>query len=368
MIDLHVLQILWWVLIGTLLIGFALTDGFDMGVGMLLPFVGKTDGERRVAVNAVGATWEGNQVWFITAGGATFAAWPVVYATAFSGFYIALLLVLFALFFRPVGFDYRNKLQSRAWRGFWDWGIFAGSFVPALVFGVAFGNLLQGVPFAIDADHRISYHGNFFQLLNPFALLSGVLSVTMLLAHGAAFLNVKTEGAVRERGRKVQIVASLLGAVLFVLAGVWVDRALPGLRHAADGSIQQGPGYWMENYRATAWTWAAPALGIAGALFSALAGWRRFGRVAFIGSGLAITGVIFTAGASMFPFVMPSSFDLAHSLTIWNASSSQLTLQIMLFAVIIFLPLILAYTTWVYRVMRGRISEQHIERNSASMY
>ncbi|WP_091908014.1 cytochrome d ubiquinol oxidase subunit II [Chitinasiproducens palmae] len=366
--DLTTLQVIWWLLIGVLLIGFALTDGFDMGVGILLPFVGRRDGERRVVVNTVGATWEGNQVWFITAGGATFAAWPVVYATAFSGFYVALLLVLFSLFFRPVGFDYRNKLNDRRWRSFWDWGIFAGSFVPALVFGVAFGNLLQGVPFAIDIDHRASYHGTFWQLLNPFALLAGVLSVTMLVAHGGAFLAVKAEGKVAERGRRVQIVASLLTAVLFVAAGVWVALALPGLRMTASGAPERGVGYWMTNYGLNAWAWAAPAVGTAGALLAACAAWGRRERSAFVACGLSITGIIFTAGVSMFPFIMPSSLDLAHSLTIWNATSSQRTLQIMLFAVIVFLPLILIYTTWVYRVMRGRVSEQHIEQNSASMY
>lgn len=190
--DYATLKLIWWLLVGVLLIGFAVTDGFDMGATALLPFLGKTDDERRIIVNTVGATWEGNQVWLITAGGAMFAAWPLVYAASFSGFYFAMLLVLFALFFRPVGFDYRSKRPDPRWRAGWDWGLFVGGFVPALVFGVAFGNLLQGVPFQFDSDLRVTYYGGFWALLNPFALLCGLVSLTMLVAHGAAFIKMKT--------------------------------------------------------------------------------------------------------------------------------------------------------------------------------
>lgn len=177
--DYATLKLIWWLLVGVLLIGFALTDGFDMGATALLPFLGKTDDERRIVINTVGATWEGNQVWLITAGGAMFAAWPLVYAASFSGFYFAMLLVLFALFFRPVGFDYRSKRTDPRWRAGWDWGLFIGGFVPALVFGIAFGNLLQGVPFQFDSDLRVTYHGSFWALLNPFALLCGLVSLIM---------------------------------------------------------------------------------------------------------------------------------------------------------------------------------------------
>src|SRR6516165_921644 len=188
MIDYETLKVIWWLFIGVLLIGFAVTDGFDLGIGTLLPFLGRNDEERRVMLNSVGPTWEGNQVWFITAGGAIFAAWPVVYATAFSGFYVALILTLFALFFRPVGFEYRSKLADPRWRNAWDWALFVGGAVPALIFGVAFGNLLQGVPFHFDADQRVFYTGSFWGLLNPFALLAGVVSLAMLAMHGAIFL------------------------------------------------------------------------------------------------------------------------------------------------------------------------------------
>lgn len=173
MLDYESLKLIWWVLVGVLLIGFALTDGFDLGAAALLPIVGRTDSERRVVINTIAPHWDGNQVWLITAGGALFAAWPLVYAAAFSGFYWAMLLVLFALFVRPVGFDYRSKLANTRWRQTWDWGLFAGALVPSLVFGVAFGNLLLGVPFQFDGDLRVSYHGSFWQLLNPSAWWPG---------------------------------------------------------------------------------------------------------------------------------------------------------------------------------------------------
>ena len=201
-IDYYTLKLIWWLFVGVLLIGFALLGGFDLGVGTLLPFVGRTDAQRRVVLNAIGPTWEGNQVWFITAGGALFAAWPIVYATAFSGFYWALLLVLFALFFRPVGFEYRSKVEDPRWRSAWDWGLFVGGSVPALVFGVAFGNLLQGVPFHFDAFLRSYYTGSFWGLLNPFALLAGVVSLTMLVFHGAIYLQMRTEGDIQARARQ----------------------------------------------------------------------------------------------------------------------------------------------------------------------
>ena len=200
--DYATLKLIWWLFVGVLLIGFAILDGFDLGVCILLPFVGRSDVERRVMLNAIGPTWEGNQVWLISAGAGLFAAWPLVYATAFSGLYVALILTLFALFFRPVGIEYRGKREDARWRSAWDWGLFVGGAVPALIFGVAFGNLLQGVPFHFDADQRVFYTGSFFGLLNPFALLAGVVSLGMLTMHGAIFLQLRTDGAVQARARQ----------------------------------------------------------------------------------------------------------------------------------------------------------------------
>ena len=377
--DYATLKVIWWVLIGVLLIGFALTDGFDMGTAILLPFIAKTDSERRIVVNTVGATWEGNQVWFITAGGAMFAAWPLVYAASFSGFYFAMLLVLFSLFFRPVGFDYRSKREDPRWRNAWDWALFIGGFVPALVIGVAFGNLLQGVPFSFDTDLRVTYHGSFFALLNPFAVLCGLVSVSMLAAHGAAFVKMKTDGVIAQRASRALRIASLAGVVLFVLAGVFIATMIGGYQIVDAApldtvanpllkSVVGAPGLWLTNYSTYPWMIAAPVIGVVGGALALLIANSRFEKSAFICSGLMIVGVILTAGFSMFPFIMPSSLDGRSSLTVWDATSSQMTLQIMLIAVIIFLPIVLIYTSWVYRVMRGKVTAAALEENRHTMY
>ena len=377
--DYATLKVIWWVLIGVLLIGFALTDGFDMGTAILLPFIAKTDSERRIVINTVGATWEGNQVWFITAGGAMFAAWPLVYAASFSGFYFAMLLVLFSLFFRPVGFDYRSKREDPRWRSAWDWALFIGGFVPALVIGVAFGNLLQGVPFAFDTDLRVAYHGSFFALLNPFAVLCGLVSVSMLAAHGAAFVKMKTDDVIARRASLALRIASLAAVALFLIAGVLVATVIGGYQIVDAApfdtvanpllkSVVGAPGLWLTNYSTYPWTVAAPLIGVVGGVLALLFAKSRFEKSVFICTGLMIVGVILTAGFSMFPFIMPSSLDGRSSLTVWDSTSSQMTLQIMLIAVIIFLPIILIYTSWVYRVMRGKVTAAALEENRHSMY
>ena len=377
--DYATLKVIWWVLIGVLLIGFALTDGFDMGTAILLPFIAKTDSERRIVINTVGATWEGNQVWFITAGGAMFAAWPLVYAASFSGFYFAMLLVLFSLFFRPVGFDYRSKRDDPRWRSAWDWALFIGGFVPALVIGVAFGNLLQGVPFAFDTDLRVTYHGSFFALLNPFAVLCGLVSVSMLAAHGAAFVKMKTDDVIARRASVALRIASLAAVALFLLAGVLVATLIGGYQIVDAApfdtvanpllkSVIGAPGLWLTNYSTYPWMVAAPVIGVVGGVLALLLAKSRFEKSVFICTGLMIVGVILTAGFSMFPFIMPSSLDGRSSLTVWDSTSSQMTLQIMLIAVIIFLPIILIYTSWVYRVMRGKVTAAALEENRHSMY
>jgi cytochrome d ubiquinol oxidase subunit II len=377
--DYATLKLIWWVLIGVLLIGFALTDGFDMGAATLLPFIGKTDEERRTVVNTVGATWEGNQVWLITAAGAMFAAWPLVYAASFSGFYFAMLLVLFALFFRPVGFDYRNKRADLRWRTAWDWALFVGGFVPALVFGVAFGNLLEGVPFSFDRDLRVTYYGGFFALLNPFALLCGLVSVSMLTAHGAAFVKMKTDGVVAQRASAALRLASLAAVSFFLIAGVLVATMIGGYQITNPApldavanpllkSVEASPALWLANYGLYPWTIAAPVVGIAGGLLALVLAGSRFEKIAFVSTGLMITGVILTAGFSMFPFIMPSSLDPKSSLTVWDSTSSRRTLEIMLAAVAVFLPIVMIYTGWVYRVMRGKVTSQPLEQNKHSMY
>jgi len=377
--DYFTLKIIWWLFVGVLLIGFAVMDGFDLGVGALLPFVAKTDDERRVLINSIGPTWEGNQVWFITAGGALFAAWPLVYAAAFSGFYWALLLVLFALFFRPVGFEYRSKVADPRWRSAWDGGLFVGGAVPSLVFGVAFGNLLQGVPFTFDDLLRPYYGGNFFGLLNPFALLTGVVSLSMLAMHGAAYLTMRTEGAIARRARNAARICGMVFIAAFILAGVWQAFGVQGFRIVAapdPGSafsplaktVEKTAGAWMATYAAHPWMWLAPALAVAGGLLTLLLASAGRGGAAFVFSAAALAGTILTAGFAMFPFVMPSSTFPNASLTVYDAVSSHRTLNLMFVAVVLFLPVVLLYTSWVYRVLRGKVTEKRIREETHSAY
>lgn len=224
MFDYEALRFIWWVLIGVLFVGFAIADGFDMGVGALVPIIGKTDSQRRVMINSIAPHWDGNQVWLITAGGALFAAWPMVYATSFSGFYLAMIVTLAALWLRPVALDYRSKIETTKWRNNWDICISISGFVPPLIFGVAFGNLLQGVPFELNEFMMSQYHGNFFGLLNPFAILCGLVSVSMFVLQGSTWLQMKTTGDVYNRARTVSTITGLLVAVLFVAAGFWVQN------------------------------------------------------------------------------------------------------------------------------------------------
>lgn len=379
MITYELLRFVWWALIGVLLIGFAIADGFDMGVGMLGRILGRTDTERRIMINSIAPHWDGNQVWLITAGGALFAAWPMVYAAAFSGFYVAMILVLASLFFRPLGFDYRSKIEDVRWRGMWDWAIFIGSFVPPLVIGVAFGNLLQGVPFHADEYLRLFYTGNFFQLLNPFALLAGIVSVTMILTQGATYLQMRTVGELHVRSRTAAQISALVMLVCFVLAGIWVMRGIEGyvvtsvLDHNAASNpltktVAREAGAWLANFNAMPVLWTIPALGVALPLLTILCSRFKQGAWAFVFSSLTLTCVILTAGVAMFPFIMPSSTVPDVSLTMWDATSSLLTLKIMTVAAIIFVPVILAYTTWCYCKMSGRLTKAQIEDNTHSLY
>ena len=379
MLDYPTLKIIWWLLVGVLLVGFAIMDGHDMGVGTLLPFAGRNDVERRVIINTVGPHWDGNQVWFITGGGAIFAAWPLVYATAFSGFYWAMMAVLWALFFRPVGFDYRSKIDHPTWRSAWDWGLFIGGAVPPLIFGVAFGNLLQGVPFSFDDQLVSTYTGSFWQLLNPFALLCGVVSSAMITLHGAVYLAHRTEGAIQARAVRGAWISGAVLLVAFSAAGLWLARGIDGyvitsvvdpgtLSNPMAKTVVREAGAWLANYQRAPLTLLLPALAYVGvvAAWLLLAG-RRTG-LAFIASALVLAGVIGTAGASMFPFVMPSSSMPQASLTVWDSVSSHLTLGIMFWATLIFMPLIIFYTSWAYKVMWGKVTTEYIAANDKSVY
>lgn len=377
MIDYETLRVIWWVLVGVLLIGFAVTDGFDLGVGALLTLVGRTDKERRVMINTIGPHWEGNQVWFVTAGGAIFAAWPLVYATAFSGLYIALAITLIALWMRPLGFDYRSKLINPTWRKSWDWALFAGGIIPALIFGVAFGNLLLGIPFHFDDMLKSTYTGSFWGLLTPFALLSGLVSVAMLLNHGATWLQLKTDGVIYQRAQSVSVYLSLSTVILFILAGIYLSLGVDGyvITSKIDTLATSNPmnkdvtvqaGAWLANYSKYPWMVLAPLAAILAGLGCSYLSIKNKPGLAFIASSVVIAGVILTAGFSMFPFLLPSSTMPQASLTLWDATSSLLTLKIMFFVACIFVPLILAYTTYSYYVMRGRIKQSDLNQSHTS--
>ena len=376
-LDYETLRIIWWVLLGVLLIGFAVMDGFDLGVAMWLPWIAKTDMERRVLINSIAPTWEGNQVWFILGGGAIFAAWPMLYGLVFSGFYFAMLLVLLALILRPVGFKYRSKINNSTWRAGWDWALFLGGFIPALLFGVAIGNVLQGVPFHFDANLRAFYTGSFIDLVNPFGLLCGLISVAILAMHGAFFLNVKTEGLLQQRAMVVSRICALLMIVLFLCGGAWLYTAMEGYDLVSaighDGpsnplykSVIRHTSAWFSNYQQFPLTTLAPIIGIAAALLAIIL--VKHAKPAFVCSSISIMGIVATFGVSMFPFILPSSTHPEQSLMVWDSSSSQLTLFIMLCATVIFFPIILSYTAWAYHVMRGKITEQTIHDNKDTAY
>ncbi|WP_158107210.1 cytochrome d ubiquinol oxidase subunit II [Vibrio furnissii] len=378
MFDYEILRLIWWVLIGVLLVGFAITDGFDMGVGALVPIIGKNDNERRVMINSIAPHWDGNQVWLITAGGALFAAWPLVYATSFSGFYLAMIVTLAALWLRPIGLDYRSKLENPKWRNAWDICISISGFVPPIIFGVAFGNLLQGVPFQLSEFAMPTYHGSFFGLLNPFGLVCGLVSLFMILMQGATWLQMKTTGDVHVRARNIAQTTGLLTVILFVAAGFWVQNIdgyvitsaidTMGPSNPLNKEVAREAGAWMHNFEQYPLLWAAPALGVVMPLLAVLASRVEKGGIAFLASSLGNAGVIFTAGFAMFPFVMPSSLMPSHSLTMWDATSSELTLNLMTGVAFVMVPIILGYTTWCYYKMFGRLDDKFIEDNKNSLY
>ena len=379
MLSYETLRLIWWGLLGVLLLAYAVMDGLDLGVGMLLPFAARTDLERRVAINSVGPVWEGNQVWLVLGGGAIFAAWPLLYAVSFSGLYLAMFVILVGLILRPVAFKFRSKRPEAAWRTRWDWVLFGSSLVPTLIFGVAIGNVLQGVPFRLQSDMRIFYDGSFFALLNPFALLCGLVSVTMMLMHGAGWLQLKTRGPLADRARRFGSVAALATVVLYALAGWVLWRYVDGYR-ITSAIVPDGPsnpllktaelqaGGWFANYAARPWLWAVPAVGLLGALLSGLGLRLRRQWLALLSSAASIGAIVLSVGASMFPVLLPSSIDPRFSLTVWDSSSSHLTLFIMLVSTVIFLPLILAYTSWVYSVLRGKVDEKAISEERGHAY
>ncbi len=372
-LDYETLRLIWWLLLGVLLIGFAIMGGRDLGVGALLPFVARTDEERRVLLNLIGPTWEGNQVWLVLGGGAIFAAFPPLYAVSFSGFYLAMIVILLALILRPVGFKFRGKVSDPRWRTTWDWALFVGGFVPSLIMGVAVGNVLLGAPFHFDDSMRVFYTGNFLQLLMPFALLSGLVSLAMIVTHGATLITGRTTGLIAERARQLGMLSGIATIALFAIGGIWValmngyvvtSTIDPnGLINPLGKTVELVQGGWLRNYGLYPWMITAPVLGFAGMALATLGLMGRYRWLAYLGSSASIFGIVATAGVSIFPFFLPSSTMPNAGLTLWDASSSHLTLFIMLLATVVFLPLIVLYTAWVFRVMRGTVTTESLSKN-----
>ncbi len=378
LLDFETLRIIWWALLGVLLVGFAMTDGFDMGMGALLPFVARNDVERRVAIQTVEPVWEGNQVWFILGGGAIFAAWPALYAVSFSGFYMAMFIVLAALIARPLAFKYRSKREDPRWRAGWDWALFVSGAVPPTVFGVAVGNVLQGAPFRLTDDLVPIYEGSFFALLDPFSLLCGLNALAMIVMHGAAWLGLRADGGVAERARRFGGLAALAVIALFALNGVLLALFIEGFSFVTepphDGvsnplhtQVVQA-GSWLDAYAQRPWITVAPVLGFLGAIGVRVGLRRRAEGLTFLASNLSITGMILSVGFTMFPFILPSTIDPDSSLTVWDSSSSHQTLFNMLVVTVVMLPIVLTYTAWVYRVLWGRVLEDDVRNENESAY
>ena len=373
MFDYATLRVVWWLILGVLLIGFAVMDGFDFGVAALVRVLGRDDDERRALLETVEPVWEGNQVWFILGGGAVFAAWPLLYAVTFSGFYVAMFVLLLAFILRPVSFGYRNKSINPQWCNAWDWSLTITGVVPPLIFGVAFGNLFLGVPFRFDEDLRMTYAGGFFGLLSPFALLCGLISLMLLLMHGAAYAALKADAVIAGRARRVARISALVFIALYLIAGIWLAFGLPGYSIISPmaGDAPSNPllkqvavqGHWFAGFAAHPTFWIAPAAALASALLLVMLIPTQRYFAAFVASALTVTGTILSAGFALFPFLLPSSLDPNSSLTVWDASSSKTTLGLMLLSVIVLLPIVLAYTAWVYRVLRGRVTLEHVRRS-----
>jgi len=372
------LRLAWWLILGVLLIGFAVMDGFDFGIAALVRVLGRDDDERRALIETVEPVWEGNQVWFVLAGGATFAAFPLLYAVAFSGFYVAMMLLLAAFILRPVSFGYRNKYTNPQWRNAWDWALTVSGSVPPLIFGVAFGNLFLGVPFRFDRDVRIEYTGGFIDLLHPFALLCGVASLALILAHGAAWAAVKSDASLAQRCGKAARVAMIAFTAAYAVAGLWLAFGLPGHALAGASGVDSAsnpllkqvilqPSWFAGFATAHPAFWFVPLIAFAAAASALALTARQKYLAAFAASAATIAATILSAGFALFPFLLPSSLDPGSGLTLWDASSSKSTLGLMLLAVVLILPVVLAYTGWVYRVLRGRVSLEHI-RSSHGMY
>ncbi|GCE81737.1 cytochrome d ubiquinol oxidase subunit II [Komagataeibacter oboediens] len=373
-----ILKIVWAALLGVLFIGLGTMVGMDMGVGTLLRFVGRNDGERRTALNIIGPHWDGNQVWFILGGGAIFAAFPTLYGTSFSAFYVVMITLLFSMILRPVAFEYRSKADSQLWRAGWDWVFLVSGFVPMFIYGAAFGNVLEGV------GYHFGWTGQYYQdesflsyLLNPFAILCGLMSVGLSVYQGGAMLMLRADDPIWSRARRYAMGGGLVAATLFVIGGIWV-QFLPGFVMTAPinpampanplhgQSVAVVAGGWMHNFHGHPALWLLPLVGL-GCMLLGVGMLARGHTVVSWWLGLgAWAGTIMTVGCAMFPFLMPSSTTPDQSLTVWNSTASEYGLGCMLVVAGIFVPIILSYTSWCYYVMRGKVHAADVVNDTHS--
>jgi len=372
------LKVIWAFLLGVLLTGLGVMVGMDMGVGTLLRFVGHSDNERRAALNAIGPHWDGNQVWFILGGGAIFAAFPTLYATSFSIFYVVMILLLFSMIMRPLAFEYRSKVDARRWRETWDWAFLVSGAVPMFVFGAAFGNVMQGVGFHFAWDGQYFQDESFiWYVLNPFAILCGIMSVALSLHQGGAMLMMRTEEPIAARAQRFAVAGGWIAAVLFAIGGIWISQMKgfvftapvdPGMAATPlnGPAVARHAGAWLGNFDAHPALWAFPVLGFLGMIVGPLALRARLAVVGWWLGAIAWFGTIFTVGVAMFPFLMPSSTMPAQSLTVWNSSGSAYNLTWMLVFALIFTPAIIAYTGWAFRVMRGKVKTESVAHDEHS--
>lgn len=381
MFEYAFLKVAWWLIIGAVLMVYAATAGFDSGVTMYMPFL-RSETNRRIVLNTSAPTWDGNLTWIVFAGGGLFVTWPVVYSTAFSGMYCALLVILFSLFLRPPAYEYRNKIDSPLWRKCWDWGLFISGVVPVFVFGVAMGNCFLGFPFHFDPNtYEMYYTGTFFDLLNPYGLLSGLLSVLMVLMHGSVYLQRRTEGDLRKLAFKVHMRTAILILIGFTVSGLLLMYKIVGYKllmsasipteHPLNNIVTSGSGFWIETYDQYPWKYLAPIAAYGGILESLWAAYYGWYATAFWASCFAVGGIVGTAGATLFPFLMPSSTNPNESLTVWNSASSQYALNIMLYLGVVLLVIIIGYKIFAYNSIWGKkptLTEKDLQENEHTFY
>ena len=380
MLDYDILRVIWFILLVVLFVGFIVTDGFDMGVGIVLLYLGKTDLERRVLINTISPHWEGNQVWLVTSIGAMFAAFPLLYGTIFNGLYVIFLLVFIALFLRPMAFDYRSKLTSKKWKCYWDRALFVGSIVPIFFIGLILGNVFHGLSFSFNEMMQVQYDDNLWQYIKLNGILFGFFAIGVVVMHGCCWLQLKTVDNLYEQSRYIVMRVAVVNAILFMVIGCYLYFCVEGFTieqfsraHYFDPLhklIVQNTdkGAWFVNYLQNPLLFLVPCFALLCLFFVIFCSYQHWHAMAFLSSALFILCACATAAISLFPFLLPSVSHPSYSLLVWDSTSSQLNLQILLVVVFLFLPIVLAYTIWSYIKMSGRLDITFIEKNSKSLY